>query len=597
MIESHLLGGRLGEHIAPFCAFGSALLDLAAAGSRQAAARRRLKLEIKACRSRPSAERYPQFLPPFFRAPRPPVPCSALCAPPPPPFFFVDPDSKFTSFQRQLNLYQFKRRKGAHAGAFHHPSFRRGQRHLLSKVRRQKVKRDLAVEARAAQRLARSKGSGGGGGVDGSGLSGRGRTRGAAQADLRPIRRRRQIEDSGDDTYVSDEDEEFALSPGSRRSALRRRVDAGPATRGGGGIGARYTQDNNDDESSTDDAWHSENNSSGLDQFSSGDDEERLDWGRAGYSNGSSWRQQVPGSPERSSRELHHVSTPMTMTPKSEYGQSPSSSSIGLDRSSSISSSMASSLSFTSSPSHSEMMFEQHSGSSPYQFTDCDESGRSDSANEHSPMSIHSPDGHGRGGATTVHDAAAAAGAQVSPAQQRQRDNDLSLAAVVDATISGWSSPHPSSSLPHLEQFGWGAANVSSAEAGMPWSDPSASAAPPAHHNQAAAVAAAAAAAQGSPTQEDFGFIDLFATNWDSVTSGSSPASPPADSAGMISSSSGGNDGGGGGGGGGRDTSANDTFLKEAQAAGVFGVEDFLAPASRSSGGAAGGYVGTVDYA
>lgn len=510
--------------------------------------------------------------------------------------FFFDADSKFTSFQRQLNLYQFKRRKGAHAGAFHHPSFRRGQRHLLSKVRRQKVKRDLAVEARAAQRLARAKGSGGGV-VDGPGLSGRGRTRGAAQADLRPIRRRRQMEDSGDDAYVSEEDEEFALSPGSRRSALRRRVDAGPATRGGGGggIGARYTQDSNDDESSTDDAWHSENNSSGLDQFSSGDDEDRLDWSSGGYGNSNSWRQQVPGTPDRSSRELHHVSTPMTMTPQSEYGQSPSSSrggDIGLDRSSSVSSSMASSLSFTSSPSHSEMMFEQHSGSSPYQFTDCDEGGHSDSVNGHSPMSIHSPDGHGRGGATTVHDsAAAAAGAQVSPAQQRQRDNDLSLAAVVDATISGWSSPHPSSSLPHLEQFGWGAANVSSAEAGMPWSDPSASAAPQTHHHHHQA----AAAPQGSPTQEDFGFIDLFATNWDSVASGSSPASPPADSTGMISSSSGGNDGGGGGGGG-RDASANDVFLKEAQAAGVFGVEDFLTPASRSSG-AAGGYGGSVEYA
>ena len=542
--------------------------------------------------------RYPQFLTPFL----PPAPhnrpshvprspsvcsaprCSALRLP-----FVRRADSKFTSFQRQLNLYQFKRRKGAHAGAFHHPSFRRGQRHLLSKVRRQKVKRDLAVEARAAQRLARAKGGGGTDGSQHGGLSGRGRTRGAAQADLRPIRRHRQIED-GDDVYASDEDDEFALEPGSRGSALRRRVDEGPATRGGGGMGVRYTQDSHDDESSNDDTWHSENNSSGLDQFSSGDDEDRLNWG-GGYGNNGNWRQQVPGTPERSSRELHHVSTPMTMTPQSEYGQSPSSSN-GFDRTSSVGSSMASSLSFTSSPTHSELMFEQ--SSSPYQFNDYDESGHSDSTNEHSPMSVHSPSA-----ATTVHDAAAAAaaGAHVSPAQQRQRDHDLSLAAVVDATISGWSSPHPSSSLPHLEQFGWGAANVSSPEAGMPWSDPPApapvSSGVPVHHQSS----------QGSPTQEDFGFIDLFATNWDSVAEGtsSSSSSAAADSAGMLSSSSGGGGsggGGGGGGGGGRDVSANDMFLKEAQAAGVFGgVEDFLNPALRSGGGAAGGYGGSAEYA
>lgn len=500
-------------------------------------------------------------------------------------------DSKFTSFQRQLNLYQFKRRKGAHAGAFHHPSFRRGQRHLLSKVRRQKVKRDLAVEARAAQRLARTKGASCGGENSQRGLSGRGRTRAAGQADLRPIRRRRQIEDDGDDDYASDDDDdddEFTATSGSRRSALRRRVDGGPATRGGNGIGgARYTQDSNSDESSNDDVWPTEGHSGGgQEQFSSGDDDERLrEWGGS-YNN---WRQQVPGSPERSSTELHHVSTPMTMTSQSEYEHSPGGSG-GLDRTSSVGSSMASSLSFTSSPSHSEMIF--HS-SSPYQFNDCDESGHSDST---SPMSIHSPVGQA---AATVHEegsaaaaaVAATAGTQVNPAQQRQHDNDLSLAAVVDATVNGWGSPHQPSSLPHLEQFGWGAANVA-VDDGASWSDPQASGVPQ-HHRSA----------HGSPHQEDFGFIDLFATNWDSAEGASSSPSSSMDSAGMLSSSPDGNDRGGGGGGSngagvgnGADVGVSDVFLKEAQAAGMFGgVDDFFIP--RSGGGAAGGYGGPAEFA
>ncbi|CAM9338546.1 unnamed protein product [Hapterophycus canaliculatus] len=475
--------------------------------------------------------------------------------------------SKFTSFQRQLNLYQFKRRKGAHAGAFHHPSFRRGQRHLLSKVRRQKVKRDLAVEARAAQRLARAKSGGGGGDNAASqhGLSGRGRTRAAAQGDLRPIRRHRQI----DDDDVSDDDEEFDPAPGSRRSALRRRVDSGPD---------RYAQDGGDidgDESSNDGSWPNGNNpcGSGLERFSSGDDDDQLDWGES--SNGdvnNNWRQQVPGSPERSPMELHHVSTPMTMTSQSEYEHSPNG---GLGRTSSVGSSMASSLSFASSPSHSEIMF--HS-SSPYQLNDCDESGQSDcTSNQHSPMSIHSPVDQA---VATVQ----AAANQVSPAQQ-QHSNDLSLAAVVDASINGWSSPHQSSSLLHLEQFGWGAANVAG-DAAAPWSDPSNSGVP--HHHQSS---------QSSPhSHEDFGFIDLFAANWD-PSEGSSPSSSTSSGATTScsppSSSSSDNLNGGG-----RSVTADedDAFLKEAQAAGVFGgVEDFLIP--RSSIGATGGYGVPGDFA
>ncbi|CAM9353660.1 unnamed protein product, partial [Choristocarpus tenellus] len=57
---------------------------------------------------------------------------------------------KFTSFQRQLNLYGFKKRRGDKAGAFYHPHFRRGQQHLLRRVRRQRVNRDLLAAAQRA---------------------------------------------------------------------------------------------------------------------------------------------------------------------------------------------------------------------------------------------------------------------------------------------------------------------------------------------------------------------------------------------------------------------------------------------------------------
>lgn len=443
----------------------------------------------------------PDTLPPVSLSHHPIMfPCNCPC--------FLDVDSKFTSFQRQLNLYQFKRRKGAHAGAFHHPSFRRGQRHLLSKVRRQKVKRDLAVEARAAQRLARSKDSHHG--HRSSEHSGRGRTRAAAQADLRPIQQR---EDDGDMS-----DDEFG--PGSRRSALRRRVDSGPTTRG---IGETY---NEGDESSNDGAWSIERNS--MERFSSGDER---DWG-------GNWRQQVPGSPERTPVQLHHVSTPMT-SQSSEYEHSPGSS---IDRTSSIGSSMGSAVSFSSSsPTHSEIHSEMFH-SSPYHFDD-----ERSVSSQNSPMSIHSP----------VEQAVAAVqAAQVSPP-----DNDLSLAAVVDASM-GWNSPPNSSSLPHFEAFGWGSA---ASETVAPWSDqtateiPAASTSAPHHHAH-------------TTHQEDFGFIDLFAANWDPNAGPSSVGSSmeselPADG-------------------------RTDVFMKEAQAAGMFGVEDFLSPR-----GGAGGYGGPGDYA
>ncbi|CAM9442606.1 unnamed protein product [Ectocarpus sp. 6 AP-2014] len=512
--------------------------------------------------------------------------------------------SKFTSFQRQLNLYQFKRRKGAHAGAFHHPSFRRGQRHLLSKVRRQKVKRDLAVEARAAQRLARAKGGGSGGGGGNafvaSQLSGRGRTRAAAQADLRPIRRSRKLEDDAttandddddDDDEVSDDEEFGPAAAGSRRSALRRRVDSGT------GGGARYVQDgssNGGDESSNDETWPTQSTTGGLERVSSGDSEDdRLCWGQPDNMN-NHWREQVPGSPARSPTGLHHVLTPTTMTSPSAYEYSPVGDFGGLDRTSSVSSSLASSLSFSSagssSPSQSDTTFDP---SSPYLFhdTDCDESGgHSDPIiNQHSPMSIHSPVGQA---VATVQAAAAAAVAkatQASPSTQ-QHGQDLSLAAVVDASLNGWNSPHQSSPLSHLEQFGWGAANIAiPGDAGAPWSpEPSPASGVPIHHQLS----------QASPHQEDFGFIDLFAANWDPNDGGSAPSSLPASStdSGVRASSPPDNSKSGGGGGDGRSMNDSDAFLKEAQAAGVFiGVEDLLVPRS-SVGGATGSY-GPVDFA
>ncbi|CAM9278036.1 unnamed protein product, partial [Discosporangium mesarthrocarpum] len=70
---------------------------------------------------------------------------------------------KFTSFQRQLNLYGFKKRRGDRAGAFYHPHFQKGQQQLLSRVRRQRVNRDLVAAAQrqaAAQRNAAGAGPG-----------------------------------------------------------------------------------------------------------------------------------------------------------------------------------------------------------------------------------------------------------------------------------------------------------------------------------------------------------------------------------------------------------------------------------------------------
>ena len=45
--------------------------------------------------------------------------------------------AKFTSFQRQLNLYGFKRiTKGEDCGAYYHPKFHRGRKDLLNEIKR-----------------------------------------------------------------------------------------------------------------------------------------------------------------------------------------------------------------------------------------------------------------------------------------------------------------------------------------------------------------------------------------------------------------------------------------------------------------------------
>ncbi|CAM9949647.1 unnamed protein product, partial [Choristocarpus tenellus] len=48
--------------------------------------------------------------------------------------------NKFSSFQRQLNLYGYRKViKGPDAGGYMHPSFRRGHRETLGEVKRGKI--------------------------------------------------------------------------------------------------------------------------------------------------------------------------------------------------------------------------------------------------------------------------------------------------------------------------------------------------------------------------------------------------------------------------------------------------------------------------
>lgn len=85
-----------------------------------------------------------------------PALCSASIAahptPPPPPR--APADNKFSSFQRQLNLYGFRKIvKGRESGCYMHPSFLRDRPDLLSEVRQTAVRRQSkkAVGTRGAK--------------------------------------------------------------------------------------------------------------------------------------------------------------------------------------------------------------------------------------------------------------------------------------------------------------------------------------------------------------------------------------------------------------------------------------------------------------
>ena len=59
-------------------------------------------------------------------------------------FFFLD--TKFASFQRQLNLYGFRRIiKGKDHGAYFHPSFKQNSPHLIPEIKRLTKKSSNAV--------------------------------------------------------------------------------------------------------------------------------------------------------------------------------------------------------------------------------------------------------------------------------------------------------------------------------------------------------------------------------------------------------------------------------------------------------------------
>ena len=57
-------------------------------------------------------------------------------------------DTKLTSFQRQLNLYGFRRiTKGDDHGAYFHPNFQRGRKDLVANIRRLPVKANNSASA------------------------------------------------------------------------------------------------------------------------------------------------------------------------------------------------------------------------------------------------------------------------------------------------------------------------------------------------------------------------------------------------------------------------------------------------------------------
>lgn len=225
------------------------------------------------------------------------------------------------------------------------------------------------------------------------------------------------------------------------------------------------------------------------------------DASRSGRAWGDDWRQHISGSPERSPRQLVNPSTPIS-------GQSSDLSSTSPGSTTSDATSM------TATPQHSDIFH-----CSPGKLGD----DISDSSHD-SPMSIH---------ASPV----SAAVAAVQAAQVSSNDHGLSLAAAVDPSAS-WPSSSQSDAQRTFEPFAW---NGPDPEPEAPWSEP-----------------APAAPSQSHP--EDFGFIDLFAENWE--PSEAPPAEAPTDDGRL------------------------EAFMKEAEAAGVFGVEEYFLP--RGNGGSYG---------
>jgi HSF-type DNA-binding len=62
---------------------------------------------------------------------------------------FINSDAKLTSFQRQLNLYGFRRiSKGDDHGAYFHPSFQRGREDLVKNIKRLPVSKNGQTSTR-----------------------------------------------------------------------------------------------------------------------------------------------------------------------------------------------------------------------------------------------------------------------------------------------------------------------------------------------------------------------------------------------------------------------------------------------------------------
>ena len=312
-------------------------------------------------------------------------------------------------------------------------------------------------------------------------------------------------------------------TPGSRRSALRRRVGSDPSTSDVDGM-----ENDGDESSSNEDTWPTDRTAE-MERFSSTNERE---WGE-------DWRPLATGSPQRSPEEVRHMSTPMT--PQSsdfEY-----SSHGSLDRMSSAGSSLTSSSSLGSSPSNVEVL---HSSRYPF-----------DGASSYCSQSPTTP-------SSTPKEQTLEA---MQAAQVSTPEHSLSLAAMVDASMGGWSSPSNSMSLRQFEPFGWCSALV---DGNASSSDSMATT------GEAASTVSQHPQLPGQPPhQDDFGFIDLFSGVEEGGAAGDEGGSSALAASSLDPEMI--------------DDGKMDGFMKEVEAAGVFGLEDFLLPR--------GSYAGPAGYA